>query len=569
MRRSISHSFRAVPDLLGFVNDLFAEVGGGAGPGRDSFRFEARDRFPVPQPAPDAAAGDALGVIAGPDRGVRGGGRRRDRGAARRRSGAPEGRRRRPRRQGPGRGHPVPHAREPPRVRGRARAPAHPDARLQGDGLLRRRRDQGRARARPVSRESVVRAARGRAAARAPRGGLRPGPAALAGVLSPALVGAELPAAAAALGDDDRRALAMARRGLREWTGLVDRLPPAEVLDRVLCDAAYAFELRGPRAVQAQANLGKMRALVRRIQNRGYATMARVAQQIDRLSAGMANAVVEAVDAVALMTVHAAKGLEFPSCSWSTSAAAPAPISRPCGSFRTAATGSPRWRSGRIGTRPPRRSASATSRRRSGCSTSRQRGPATACTCPWSSRTAPRRAARAASAACCRRPSGALRPGRGRAGRPARGVAGAERGAARPAGVRAGVRRAAASGRGAGGQRGVTARPARAAGLAPAGRAATRDRVGGGPGRGRAGPEAAGSRRIGRLFHLLLRRYEGAPVPPEALERAARELADALEPAEGTGDEGAEAARLYGRFVAGGGGAALRGRELLWRCRSR
>ncbi len=172
VRRSISHSFRAVPGLLGFVNDLFAEIGSG-GPGRDGFRFEVRDRFPVEQLAPAEATGDALGVIAAQDletcaaavaaeiAALLGDGQVRQKGGAGTRAVRPQDV-----------AIAVPHAREPPGVRGRARAPGDPDARLQGDGLLRRRRDQGCARARQVSREPVVGAPRGRAAALAPRGRL-------------------------------------------------------------------------------------------------------------------------------------------------------------------------------------------------------------------------------------------------------------------------------------------------------------------------------------------------------------------------------------------------------------
>ena len=92
----------------------------------------------------------------------------------------------------------------------------------------------------------------------------------------------------------------------------MDKVPPAELLDAVLTESAYVFELRGRHLVQARENLKKLRGLVRRIQNRGYATMARVADHIDRLSGDISNATIEAFDAVNLMTVHAAKGLEFP-----------------------------------------------------------------------------------------------------------------------------------------------------------------------------------------------------------------------------------------------------------------
>jgi ATP-dependent helicase/nuclease subunit A len=314
-RRSITRSFRAVPDLLEFVNELFSDMSQ-SGVDRATFTYGGDDRFPVdPRTGSvERRHGPALGLaaaetpeecaaaVASEVRRILGEESVRDR-----KTGVPRAAR-------PGdiailfrsrashreferelerggiptyvyKGLGFFDADEIKDVTALVRFLANPSSDLRAAAFLRSR---------------FVRLSDAGLARLAPR-------------LAAALTDAVRPQPAADLDPEDQVVLDHVRARLGSWLARVDRVPPADLIEQILTDSAYAYELRGSRRAQAWENLKKMRSLVRRIQNRGYATLTRIADHIDSLTAGdESNAVVEALDAVNLMTVHAAKGLEFP-----------------------------------------------------------------------------------------------------------------------------------------------------------------------------------------------------------------------------------------------------------------
>lgn len=310
--RSISRSFRSVPPLLAFTNALFSDVAGPAGES-GAFRFGDDDAFPVDAEGGTADADPALGLVAAPS--VR---RSAEAVAAEiaRLAACAEVRDRQTGELRPVRPGDIgilfrsrSSHREFERALEARRIPSYV---YRGLGFFDADEVKDtvallRYLAEPTSDLRAAALLRSRLVRLSDAGIQRLAPSIAGALAGPGAPGLDT------LDAEDARVMAQLRGGLAAWLPLADRLPPAELLDRVLSDSAYEFELRGPRLVSARENLKKLRGLVRRIQNRGYLTLGRLAGVLDRLSAGdESNAVVDAVDAVNLMTVHAAKGLEFP-----------------------------------------------------------------------------------------------------------------------------------------------------------------------------------------------------------------------------------------------------------------
>jgi len=316
-RQAISVSFRAVPELLAFVNDLFDEIARSTDASRrDAFRYSGIDQFPI---EPDvrlkadatevvqflaaptiesAADGVAVEIAALLSSGVTV--RDRDTG--------------------------MPRAVRPPDIGILFRSR---DSHREYEAALERRgvrtyvyKGLGffeadeiqdaisllRFLADPTSHLRAAALLRSRIVRLSDAGVIE-----LRSNLAGALVDVEPPPAIERLEAEDRVVLDRVRSAMPRWLAAVDRVTPSELLDGILRETAYAYELRGTRRAQARENLKKLRALIRKVENRGYATLARIAEFLDDLAVGdESNAVLDAHDAVSMMTVHAAKGLEFP-----------------------------------------------------------------------------------------------------------------------------------------------------------------------------------------------------------------------------------------------------------------
>ena len=146
-----------------------------------------------------------------------------------------------------------------------------------GLGLLRRRRSAGRRRAAAVPGRSAVGSAGGGVPAIAARAAVGRGDRRSGAAISPRRILARRAGREPTrLTTRIARCSTQLRAAVPRWLAWVDRLTPAELLRAAAGrDRLRAARCAGARRRQARENLKKLGAMVRRFQNRGYATLAR------------------------------------------------------------------------------------------------------------------------------------------------------------------------------------------------------------------------------------------------------------------------------------------------------
>ena len=120
------------------------------------------------------------------------------------------------------------------------------------------------------------------------------------------------------LSPPDRDAARYACAYLDRWWELKDRVPLAELVRTIMEDTgAWGFLTMGERGEQTAANVEKFLSLARSFESGGFKALSDFVEHLDFLieqeeKEGEAQLQLESGDAVRILTVHAAKGLEFP-----------------------------------------------------------------------------------------------------------------------------------------------------------------------------------------------------------------------------------------------------------------